>query len=271
MFSSGRAVDPIRFWIVSNRLTRHRITRVSPPDFPRSRLMKFNCPVCHQLFSPENINVQTDLALCKACGNVTPLSTLADGEFDADVLQNPPKGTWFHETMSESVVGATTRHPIAFFLVPFMCVWAGGSLGGIYGTQIAKGEFNLMMSLFGLPFLIGSIVFGSIALMAVCGKVEIRIREGAGQIFVGVGPVGWNRSFQLDEVDAIESRPTEYIRHRPSHPASLLLRGGTPLRFGTTLTEPRRHFILSVLRQEKARRGGKARSPPAPTSLRQPQ
>ena len=36
----------------------------------------------------------------------------------------------------------STRSCIAFFLVPFTLFWAGGSLGGIYGTQIAKGEFN---------------------------------------------------------------------------------------------------------------------------------
>lgn len=49
-------------------------------------------------------------------------------------------------------ISATTESPIAFFLVPFMLVWSGGSLGGIYGTQIANGHFNLFLSLFGIPF-----------------------------------------------------------------------------------------------------------------------
>ena len=50
-------------------------------------------------------------------------------------------------------LGATTRSPIAFFLVPFMCVWSGGSLGGVYGSQVLNGEFDLGISLFGIPFI----------------------------------------------------------------------------------------------------------------------
>ena len=38
-----------------------------------------------------------------------------------------------------------------------MLIWSGGSLGGIYGTQIANQEFSLLQSLFGIPFIIGTI------------------------------------------------------------------------------------------------------------------
>jgi len=34
------------------------------------------------------------------------------------------------------------------------------SLGGIYGSQIMKGKFVLGQSLFGIPFLLGTLVFG---------------------------------------------------------------------------------------------------------------
>jgi len=212
--------------------------------------MKFFCPNCRQPLLPENINVQTDLALCKACGQVSQLSKLVDADFDPAVLDHPPPGAWYRETMSECVFGATT---LAFFLVPFMCVWSGFSLGGIYGTQLIHGKFNLMMSLFGLPFLIGTFFLGSIALMAVGGKLEVRVRDGLGTVFVGIGGLGWTRRFNLAEVDSIEDSYTPGRRNGGS--TSILLRGQSVLRFGSQLTEPRRYFILNVLKRLKNQTG----------------
>lgn len=214
--------------------------------------MRFHCPACKRPLVADNINIRTDLALCADCGNIARPSMLADADFDADALKRPPKGAWHRETMNEHVVGATTRSPVAFFLVPFMCVWSGGSLGGIYGSQIRAGEFNLFFSLFGLPFLIGSVVFWSLALMAICGKVEVRLRDRRGVIFVGVGAIGWKRPVDLAEVDRItqEGTRTNYPGHRGS---SILLEGKTRLRFGTNLSEPRRLFILDALKTIKAR------------------
>lgn len=67
----------------------------------------------------------------------------------------------------------------------------GGALGGIYGSQIMAGEFNLMLSLFGIPFVLGTLFLGSIALMTVCGKVVVSTSYDQGKIFTGVGPFGW--------------------------------------------------------------------------------
>ena len=70
-----------------------------------------------------------------------------------------------------------------------MCVWSGFSLGGIYGSQIAAGEFNLGLSLFGIPFVLGTLFFGSLAVMTVRGKVVIAVDRNAGRIFTGVGRI----------------------------------------------------------------------------------
>jgi hypothetical protein len=215
--------------------------------------MKFYCPTCRQQFLPENINVQTDIALCKACGNVSRLSNLVDMEVSSEVLRNLPKGTWYEETVSGCVFGATTRHPMAFFLVPFMCVWSGFSLSGIYGSQIIKRQFNLTTSLFGIPFLLGSLLFWSIALMTICGKVEVRVDDGAGTVFVGVGRLGWKRQFRLDEVDSIEDKATNF-RYPGGVGEAIVLRGNSSLSFGTNLTVPRRHFMRNVLKRLKAQR-----------------
>jgi len=209
--------------------------------------MKYNCPACSTEFHPENINIQTDLALCKNCGQIARLLELVDTDFQKRDLQAPPKGAWYRQTLTETVFGATTRHPSAFFIVPFMCVWSGFSLGGIYGSQIAHGKFNPFMSLFGLPFLVGSIALGSAAIMAVCGKVEVRLRGRLGIIFVGVGTLGWKRSFNLNDVARI-SEDGWTVTYPGSAGGSILLEGKTRLRFATNVSEARRHFLLSALK-----------------------
>src|SRR4051812_18688409 len=103
-------------------------------------------------------------------------------------LTRPPAGARFVRNMRGFEVSVSTRSVLAVFLVPFMCVWSGGSLGGIYGSQVMQGQFDLMRSLFGLPFLIGSVVLGSLTLMAVAGRVHVQVKGNDGSVFIGVGP-----------------------------------------------------------------------------------
>src|SRR5688572_9565934 len=112
--------------------------------------MKVVCPKCRSTIVPGQINVTRDLALRLRCNEVFELSTLVE-EVECEALLTPgeqPNGTWFNPSFDGFTLGATTRSAAAFFLVPFTCVWSGGSMGGIYGTQIFSGRFDLGTSLF---------------------------------------------------------------------------------------------------------------------------
>ena len=100
-------------------------------------------------------------------------------------VMTPPKGVDLVETMDGFRLTLSTRSCIAIFLVPFTLVWAGGSLGGIYGMQIAKGEFNWMMSLFGLPFLVGSCFLIALTVMSVAGRTVVELAGGKFSIRTG--------------------------------------------------------------------------------------
>jgi hypothetical protein len=202
--------------------------------------MRVECPACKQAIPAESINVAKDVAMCPACREAFALSELvAQGhETDSD-LGEPPSGTWFCTEPNGWELGGTTRHPIAFFPVPFMCVWSGSSLGSIYGSQIIKGEFDLTMSLFGLPFVAGTVLFGSIMLMVVAGKVTIRVEGGDGVIFTGVGSFGWNGRFRWDDVNRVEEIMTSF-RSPGNSGRMLALEGKTRLTFGSMLSQDRR-------------------------------
>jgi len=213
----------------------------------RKDSMKAVCPKCRGAIPLDDVNVARDIAVCRRCEQTFAYSELIEEQEAAPVDPNrPPKGTWFKRTPGGFEVGSTTRSPIAFFLVPFMCVWSGFSLSGIYGTQIAKGKFNLMMSLFGIPFLLGTLLFGSIALMAACGKVRVRLDGKNGEVFTGVGPVGWRQRFQKDDVTGV--RRTERLGDKGvSH--QIMIEGRKPIQFASGLSVERLNFLLGTLRQ----------------------
>jgi hypothetical protein len=217
--------------------------------------MKIQCPKCRSAAPADQVNMANDLAFCPRCNEGFKVSESVDMDsYDETVLFNPPKGTWYREGIDGHVIGATTRSAAAFFLVPFMCVWSGVSLGGIYGSQIVSGKFNLGISLFGIPFLLGSILFWAIALMTICGKTEVKIGPAISYVFVGIGNLGWRRPFNWYEVKTIREEISS-IRQNNRQLKAIALDGQQKLRFGTGLTEKRRYFMLNTLKCLKAKTG----------------
>jgi hypothetical protein len=211
---------------------------------------KIICPACHSAISLNDVNVSTDIALCRRCDQIWSYAELnEESKMSGFTPSAPPAGTWYQETGPQSfVVGSTTRSAVAFFLVPFMCVWSGFSLGGIYGSQIIKREFNLTSSLFGIPFVLGTILFGSIAVMSVCGKVAVRATGDKGIIFMGVGPIGWRRRFNWRKITAI--RKTDRVGSRGSTFEQITFEGEKRLNFAAGIKTERLDFMLAVLRKK---------------------
>jgi hypothetical protein len=217
-------------------------------------LVNLTCPTCRTEIPLEDVNVSTDIALCRRCGETFSFADLSLDREVADVdTSRPPRGAWYRSQANEFEVGATMRSAAAFFLVPFTLLWSGGSLGGIYGTQLAKGRFELTQSLFGIPFLLGSLALIPFALMTVFGKVAVRSSGDQGGVFIGVGPFGWTRKFRWSEVKQVRMTQTRWQQNNRNLPI-LELEGPKPIRFGSQLSEKRRDFILAVLRRQVSRR-----------------
>jgi hypothetical protein len=114
-------------------------------------------------------------------------------------------------------------------------------------------QCDFFESLFGIPFVLGALRFGSIALMAVCGKVVVQVLDSDGVEFTGIGPVSWRRPFNAHELTGVRVEP--HFSGQNHQSMTIVLDGPHKLRFASGLTEPRRDFIANVLRQELA--GGK--------------
>lgn len=208
--------------------------------------MAITCPHCRAAIDATNINVAKDVAFCPKCGSVAALSELAHAGSLSPAPAQPPPGAWYEDDGVEMRVGATTRSWAAAFLIPFMMVWSGFSLGGIYGTQIAKGQFNLSTSLFGIPFVLGSVLFWSLALMAVGGKVEVRVRGGDGRVFVGLGSVGWRKQFDAAAVRSIRLKMKSSGRNGMTQVIAVTTDSDS-FTFGGGLSDVRSEFVAGVL------------------------
>ena len=151
--------------------------------------MEFHCPDCGLPIQAADLAPAQGVAVCRFCEKPFPLEACQSAVPFADrnivPVMTPPKGVDLVETMDGFRLTLSTRSCIAVFLVPFTLVWAGGSLGGIYGTQIAKGEFNWMMSLFGLPFLVGSFFLIALTVMSVAGRKVVELAGGKFSIRTG--------------------------------------------------------------------------------------
>ncbi|MDC1067579.1 hypothetical protein OAQ99_00315 [Candidatus Kapabacteria bacterium] len=214
------------------------------------------CPKCNSGIKSEYINIQSDIARCSACNNVFVISESLNSTFDYNFnIQDSPNGTWIISDYNNTTIGASTRSAIAFFLVPFMLIWSGASIGGIYGSQIYNAKFDLLLSLFGIPFLIGSIIFWSLALMSIWGKVEITLNSQGGKIFKGIGKVGLKKRFDWADISKISEKSSHFRNSKRG--TSIFFEGAKRISFGSTLNDERRYYLISAIRKTISDNGWK--------------
>ncbi len=138
---------------------------------------------------------------------------------------------------------------MALLLIPFTCAWSGLALSGIYGTQIRSGRLDPFSSLFGLPSLVGTVFLIGWCAMAIAGKVEVSQRGEGLSVFTGVGWLGWTRRYSRSDFTSAreDGRPNGFNWNRQG--VTIVLEGKRRAAFGTMLSEERRYFLLSALRQ----------------------
>jgi len=204
--------------------------------------MEVSCTSCERKIEATNINVAKDTAYCTNCESLTSLSSLLEStpskNFDAS---SPVSGTSLDDRGLNWTVSGSHRSWMALFFVPFTLVWAGGSLSGIYGSQLISGEFDPGKSLFGLPFLIGSIVLISLSLMSVFGRTIVSVENGKALTFTGIGSIGWYRRFDWSAIDRVSENTSGQYKY-------ISLEGCKRTNLGWGLSSKKLYYIANYLR-----------------------
>ena len=178
--------------------------------------MTIHCPTCGLPILPAEITPAGDLAYCRLCERTSTVDACRAAKPLAQrpaSSETPPKGLQLTENLTGFQIVLSTASWVALILWPFMLVWAGGSLGGIYGPQIKSGEFSWLMSLFGLPFLAGSVILFGVAFMSTFGRVIVESGQD-GLLRIRKGGLGlyWTKSAAW--MDVVSAEVVEETRRR---------------------------------------------------------
>lgn len=236
--------------------------------------MKVICNKCHSDVNPDDIDMQRSEYYCFNCDEVFPVTAdvihedsreevfeaakesfhsrndfkAIEAEMPEDFdINDPPSGAWHQEEINSTNVGATTRGASAIFFGLFITFWGGGSISGIYISQIIEGKFDLEKSVMGLPFLIGTIVLSSIFLMKVFGKTELKFSSEKCTVFTGLGSIGWTRSFYAKDIEKIERTRCGKTNGKPSYQLSLSGNDKT-LNFGMMVSDERQEYLQNAIK-----------------------
>lgn len=168
--------------------------------------MKLICPDCGKVIGAEDISMKEDLALCQVCNEAYPIGQCRPdtNDYDHDILLDPPSGCSIENSYDGAVIHISRRClAMLIFLIPFTAIWGGVSLGGIYGSQIRKGVFQWGPSLFGLPFLIGTIVLTGVCVYCIFGRVRIKIDGYQLHYFNGIPGLGFRKTVEISQIQNI--------------------------------------------------------------------
>lgn len=203
---------------------------------------------------------------CPKCGEIVRPDELIEEDDDPgemSLLSAPPPKHLSVDTVIDGISPVTTVcykrvNPLLLFIVPFTCLWGGGSMAGIYGSQIMKHEFNLQLSLFGLPFLIGTIILVLSCLFMLFGKRVLTLSSGKGTFFTGVGPIGFTKRFTYGYNTKVEQDLTVYQGRRGGASTSYFLRltnegDSNSVTLGSGFSKDALAYTCAVIRRECSR------------------
>lgn len=212
----------------------------------------FLCPKCGKELPLADLNVSADMALCRACGYSGPFLKAASVPHITDEeMAHPPKRVTLRRGFDDELeIVCRPKKGLAIFLIPFTAIWSGGSMAGIYGTQLMKGEFDLAQSLFGIPFLLGTIVLVTIILHTLFGKTIVTLSRGRVQVFSGLFGMGRFRTIACGKGTRVSLETSSVKQNNVSQSEIVLRSGEKTLKFGAiTMTKEIQRYVAAVLRR----------------------
>lgn len=231
------------------------------------------CPRCDEPIPRDSIDFMKGVAQCPNCGRLSQLRKVAERRPLAEILSRPPDGCEVIRVGEEILIRAGTRSAAGFGdalfsalfvnLIVFILMLPG--LVGVCAALVARFRnglpvdgFGIAMALAGVAILCFFVVFTpffaaagvtSIAatVMAVAGRVEVRIGDSEGVVQTGVGFLTWNRRFDPRRVRKVDVGFTSPAAKGRDHPV-VTIKAGRVLKFGSLLPIDRLEWLQSVLR-----------------------
>lgn len=165
-------------------------------------------------------------------------------------LTKPPRGVTVSRSLISGIEIVYRRiNPTVWFLVPFTGLWSGLSLWGIYGKQLGEGKFDPVMTLAGLPFVIGTFVLVGAIIFMLFGSWRVHLDRGVARFFVGVIPFGRRNEIAFDATTRVELLDAYVKVRRIPQQIIAVTTGNKTVNFGAGLPHDARLYFAAVLRE----------------------
>ncbi len=212
------------------------------------------CPNCRCRIATEDINVSKDIALCRSCGSSFAFSLLERSRLLPDLAEMQcPRYVRIEDDFGQKVIVYRRVSPSVWFLILFTVFWSGMSMWGLYIDPLRQTPVDWKRMLFGIPFLLGTIVLVGAILFGLFGKTVITLENGRGTVFIGIGRLGRTRTFSYSRDSFIVLKDSE-IRHKGVPLQGICIRNGQEeFIFGTGLDENSKQYIAALIADEAAK------------------
>lgn len=207
-----------------------------------------NCPNCKANISPENINIQADIAKCDGCHNIFKISQNISEKSQPfsntifNIEDDKPNGIWVKREYNQIIIktsGDGKHNFITIGIFLFFLYMFSNILSSTFD------DANIFFILF-FVFIFGYFIRYSF------GILEIVLDTKGGKIIEGLPSIGWTSTDVFDWNKVLLIREKNYLssnREHISYYTKIVIEGASKISFGSNLSEKQRFYIVNVLKQ----------------------
>ncbi len=207
--------------------------------------MKVHCPHCKAELPADSINIAKGIAHCRPCNEIIDLSAFDMGGEDVALVEKP-EWSKIESFVTRDEMGLILP-PLGFrgvtlFFLMFTTFWNAISWT-MFIASLNSGELG--GTLFMIPFLaIGAITF-AIFLYLLKGEVAILINRNEVSISRTIFGKSFSKVRSYDDLQGVSMVECYRSNDVPKYGIGLDFKGASDIKFGSTLKEEEKQWILS--------------------------
>jgi len=217
----------------------------------------YHCQNCGAVIPLEDVNVSSDIALCRTCGKTMPFSGLAPISSSSVVLQRPPEGVCI---VDDPIKGKTITYrkfsPSMLLLFPMAAGFLGATIFLLFGFHIYKYKFDIEhapLTIIAIPFLAGTVFLFTGAFFNLLGSWRITITRDQLAVSMKVGLLSWTRRLACDRSAQVRMfLPSIQVSGGTNSTTQRMIQvkcQGKTLNFGSVLPEKVILYIAEIIRR----------------------
>lgn len=216
--------------------------------------LEWKCPKCSAPLAMEDVNMATDMVLCRSCSQVSRCSELVQENQDEKILDSVPRRIRMLKTARGLEVTYQRRKGIGFFFLIFTLVWDGVTYPLLFHMLGSETGVSLLPVLFFVPFVLVGLGMLLATIYIFFGRIALTLKPGGGELFRGVGCLGRRQRFLLTKDTRIS---IEESRMQKNNSVLSQIRveqpDGESFEFGTEIEKGNdQQYVAALLRQMRA-------------------